>query len=96
MKPNRLGGFFYNCDRAIASLIWGGSPQETISSEVGRIAKGAGQPDGWTPRWKFEIRWAKALAKWLDTTPEIWGVDHTSKAIAHADKLDAVDDGKEQ
>src|SRR5271170_2675450 len=94
-KPNRIGNMLYNADRAIASLIWGTS-QETISSEVGRIAKGAGQTDGWTPRWQFEIRWAKALARWLDTTPEIWGVDHTGKAIAHADLLDAVDNGTEQ
>lgn len=92
---NRIGNFLYNADRAIASLIWGTS-QETISSEVGRIAKGAGKLDGWTPRWKFEIRLAKALSRWLDTTPAIWGVDHTKKAIAHADLLDAVDDGKEQ
>jgi hypothetical protein len=94
-KPNRIGNTLYNLDRTIASLIWGTS-QETISSEVGRIAKGAGQPDGWTPKYKFEIRWAKALARWLDTTPSIWGVDHTSKAIRHADLLDQVDDGKEQ
>lgn len=94
-KSNRLGNFLYNCDRAIASILWGTS-QETISSEVGRIAKGAGQVDGWTPRWEFEITWAKALAHWLDNCPSIWGVDHTSKAIQHADALDAVDDGKEQ
>jgi hypothetical protein len=93
--PNRIGNVLYNLDRTIASALWGTS-QETISSEVGRIAKGAGQPDGWTPRWAFEIVWAKALARWLDTTPAIWGVDHTSKAIRHADALDAVDDGKEQ
>jgi len=95
MKPNRIGNFLYNLDRTIASLIWGTS-QETISSEVGRIALGAGKTDGWTPKWKFEERWAKALARWLDSTPSIWGVDHTSKAIKHADALDAVDDGKEQ
>lgn len=93
--PNRLQNVLYNLDRTIASLIWNTS-QETISSEVGRIAKGVGQVDGWTPRWKFEVRWAKALARWLDTTPSIWGTDHTSKAIKHADQLDAVDDGKEQ
>lgn len=93
--PNRLGNTLYNLDRTIASLIWGTS-QETISSEVGRIAKGAGTVDGWTPRWKFEVVWAKALAKWLDSTPQIWGVDHTAKAIAHANRLDAVDDGQEQ
>ena len=93
--PSRIGNVLYNLDRTIASLIWNTS-QETISSEVGRIAKGAGQPDGWTPRWKFEVVWAKALARWLDSTPKIWGVDHTSKAIAHADRLEAVDDGREQ
>lgn len=93
--PNRIGNVLYNLDRTIASAIWGTS-QETISSEVGRIAKGAGQIDGWTPRWSFEVAWAKALARWLDTTPRIWGVDHTAKAIKHADQLDAVDDGKEQ
>jgi hypothetical protein len=96
VKPNRIGGCLYNLDRAIASLIWGGSPQETISSEVGRIALGAGQADGWTPRWKFEERWAKALARWLDATPKLWGIDHTKRAIEHADKLESVDDGKEQ
>jgi len=95
MKVNRIGNFLYNADRAIASLIWGTS-QETISSEVGRIAIGTGQPDGWTPKWGSETRWAKALAKWLDTTPRIWGVDHTKRAIAHSDALEAVDDGREQ
>lgn len=91
---SRAGNFLYNLDRTIASLIWG-TAQETISSEVGRIAKGAGQVDGWTPRWKFEERWAKALAKWLDSTPKIWGVDHTSRAIQHANALDKADDGRE-
>lgn len=91
----RIGFFLYNLDRTIASLIWGTS-QETISSEVGRIAIGAGKPDGWTPRWQFEARWAKALARWLNTTPSIWGVDHTNKAIFHADALDRVDNGVEQ
>lgn len=94
-KLNRIGNFLYNLDRTIASAIWGTS-QETISSEVGRIAVGKGQPDGWTPKWGSETRMAKALAHWLDTTPRIWGVDHTAKAIKHADQLDAVDDGKEQ
>jgi hypothetical protein len=94
-KANRIGNFLYNLDRTIASVIWGTS-QETISSEVGRIAKGAGQPDGWTPRWKFEVRWAKALAKWLNNTPSLWGIDHTNRAIEHADALDRVDDGTEQ
>ena len=93
MKPNRIGNFLYNADRAIASLLWGTS-QETISSEVGRISAGAGKPDGWSPRWKFEERWAKALATWLNKTPAIWGKDHTARAIQHADALDAVDDGK--
>lgn len=96
MTPNRIGNFLYNLDRVVASLIWGGNPQETISSEVGRIAKGAGQPDGWTPRWEFEVRWAKALARWLDSTPKLWGVDHTAKAIKHADALEQADDGAEQ
>lgn len=94
-KPNRIGNFLYNLDRTIASLIWGTS-QETISSEVGRIALGAGKVDGWTPRFKFEIIWAKALARWLNSTPSLWGVDHTNKAIKHADALAAVDDGQEQ
>jgi hypothetical protein len=87
--------FLYNLDRAIASAIWGTS-QETISSEVGRIAKGAGQVDGWTPRWKLEEWGAKALVKWLDTHPGLWGQHHTARAIEHADRLAAADDGKEQ
>lgn len=95
MKRNRIGAFLYNLDRTIASLLWG-TYQETISSEVGRIAIGAGKPDGWTPKFKFEIAWAKALARWLNNCPVIWGVDHTKKAIAHADALDHVDDGMEQ
>lgn len=94
-KINRIGNFLYNLDRTIASLVWGTS-QETISSEVGRIAIGTGQSDGWTPKWGSETRMAKRLANWLNTTPRIWGVDHTTKAIKHADALDAVDDGKEQ
>ena len=91
---NRLGNFLYNIDRTIASLIWGTS-QETISSEVGRIARGEkeiGEPLRWGTGRKFMIR----LSHWLDSTPKIWGVDHTAKAIEHANKLDAVDDGKEQ
>ena len=97
LKPitKRLGAFLYNFDRTIASLIWG-TDQETISSEVGRIALGAGKPDGWTPRWRFEVIWATALARWLNTTPKIWGYDHTAKAIIHADELDAADNQDEQ
>jgi hypothetical protein len=91
----RLGAVLYNFDRLVASAIWG-TTQETISSEVGRIAIGAGKPDGWTPRWGFEVVWAVALAKWLNSTPAIWGQNHTSKAIFHADLLDHADDGKEQ
>lgn len=92
---NRWGKFWYNQDRAVASLLFD-TAQETISSEVGRIVLGAGKVDGWTPRYKFQIVLARLLAKWLDSTPKIWGVDHTHKAILHADKLDAVDDGREQ
>ena len=57
--PNRIGNFLYNADRAIASLVMGAPAQETISSEVGRIAIGAGKTDGWTPRFK----WQGGLAK---------------------------------
>lgn len=91
----RLGAGLYNLDRLIASLIWGTS-QETISSEVGRIAIGAGKLDGWTPKWSWERKGAIALAKWLNSTPCLWGHDHTSKAIFHANLLDHADDGKEQ
>lgn len=93
-KPNRIGNFLYNCDRAIASLIWGVS-QETISSEVGRIARGERQV-GEPIRWGEGTKLACLLSKWLDTTPAIWGVDHTAKAIQHADALDAADNGAEQ
>lgn len=94
MKPNRIGFALYNFDRMIASLIWGTS-QETISSEVGRIARGERQV-GEPLRLGSETKVAKMLASWLDHTPSIWGVDHTANAIKHADALDAVDDGKEQ
>lgn len=95
VERKRLGLFWYNIDRTLASGAWQTS-QETISSEVGRITLGAGQPDGWTPKWDFELRWAKGLARWLNTNPQWWGVNHTKNAIYHADLLDAVDNGKEQ
>ena len=94
MKPNRIGYALYNLDRAIASLIWGTS-QETISSEVGRISRGEHQV-GEPIRWGEGTELADKLAWWLDHTPKIWGVDHTKRAIEHANLLDAVDDGKEQ
>lgn len=95
IERQRFGFFWYNIDRALASGTWG-TAEETISSEVGRIALGAGEVDGWTPGDPLEKAWAIRLAHWLNTTPAIWGVDHTKKAIQHADKLDAVDDGHEQ
>jgi hypothetical protein len=94
LKPNRIGNFLYNVDRSFASLFWGTS-QETISSEVGRIERGESQV-GDSVHWPATIWLCKRLAKWLDSTPRIWGMDHTEKAIAHADKLDAVDNGDEQ
>jgi hypothetical protein len=94
MKPNRIGNTLYNFDRMVASMIWGTS-QETISSEVGRIARGERQV-GEPIRWGEGTRMAKTLAHWLDSTPKIWGVDHTAKAIEHANALDAVDNGVEQ
>ena len=39
---------------------------------------------------------AKRLAGWLNSTSKTWGVDHTQKAIVHADALDVVDIGVEQ
>lgn len=91
---SRIGNALYNADRTIASLVWGTS-QETISSEVGRISRGE-QQVGDKLHWAPTIWLCKRLAGWLDSTPRIWGVDHTKKAITHADALDAVDDGKEQ
>jgi len=91
----RFGHFLYNSDRAIASLIWG-TTQETISSEVGRYARG--EPPVGTPaihNWLTQSM-AVHLAHWLDNTPSIWGVDHTLNAIEHANALNKVDDGHEQ
>jgi hypothetical protein len=93
--PNRIGAFLYNFDRSIASLLFG-TEQETISSEVGRIAIGAGKADGWTPRYGWQARMAVALAHWLDSTPRIWGYNHCSVAIEHADLLDKADNGQEK
>lgn len=93
--PNQFKAFYYNLDRTLASGTWA-TTQETISSEVGRIAIGAGKPDGWTPHYKWEIVWTKAVARWLNSNPSIWGKDHTLTAIKHADLLDSVDDGQEQ
>ena len=94
MKANRIGYVLYNGDRLIASAIWG-TAQNTISDEVGRIARNEPQVgDPLTRRW--QLRLAKFIARWLDSNPKIWGIQHTAKAISHADRLDAVDDGKEQ
>lgn len=87
--------FLYNLDRAGASLAFGTS-QETISSQVGRIAIGAGKPEGWTPKHKWQVKIATSLAGWLDRTTWLWGKNHTKNAIYHADQLDHADDGKEQ
>ena len=95
IEGNRFGAWLYNQDRAIASLIWK-TTQETISSEVGRILIGAGKPDGWTPRYKWQADMAIALANWLNRDHWLWGYNHTAKAIAHADKLDHADDGVDQ
>ena len=87
---SRLTNFLYNLDRAVASL--GGAPaQETISSEVGRVARGEAEGHFAAETWI-----AKQLARWLDTTPAIWGPNHTERAIEHADALDKVDNGMEQ
>lgn len=93
-KPNRIGNFLYNVDRALASLCWG-TAQETISSEVGRIKRGEPQV-GIPVRNKLALGFFRVLADWLDEDKEIWGVNHTANAIGHADRLDAVDDGQEQ
>lgn len=87
---SRLSNFGYNLDRAIASLF-GAPPQETISSEVGRVAAGAAHGHNWFEQWA-----ALKLAKWLDTDSWLWGPQHTERAIKHADALDAVDDKREQ
>lgn len=93
-KPSRRGAAAYNLDRVGASLVWG-TFQETISSQVGRIKRG--EPQVGIPVTNRAALWFFLhLADWLDEDKEIWGVNHTAKAIEHADALDAVDDGKEQ
>jgi hypothetical protein len=89
-EMSRLLNGLYNLDRVFASL--GGAPrQETISSEVGRVARGEAHGHFW-----FETWVAKRLAHWLDTDTKLWGPDHTGLAIKHADALDAVDKALEQ
>jgi hypothetical protein len=85
-----VGNFLYNLDRATASLF-GAPPQETISSEVGRVERGTA-----VGKDKFEEYAALRIAHWLDTNVRLWGPDHTAKAIMHALALDAVDDGTEK
>ena len=85
-----ISNFLYNLDRAVASL-GGAPPQETISSEVGRVANGTREG-----HFKAETWIAKQIAKRLDTDSWIWGQQHTLKAILHADQLNKLDDGKEQ
>jgi hypothetical protein len=87
---SNVGNFLYNLDRATASLA-GAPPQETISSEVGRVERGTA-----VGRDQFEEYAALRIAHWLDTNTRLWGVDHTAKAIMHALKLDAADDGAEK
>ena len=87
---SRLLNAAYNLDRVIASL-GGAAPQETISSEVGRVARG--QAVG---HFALETAAAKWLARRLDTDRWLWGQEHTRRAIEHADRLNAVDDGREQ
>lgn len=87
---SRGRNFFYNLDRAVASLF-GAPPQETISSEVGRVARGEAHGHG-----RFEEWAALRIAHWLDTDWRLWGRDHTARAIKQADALDAADTGKEQ
>jgi hypothetical protein len=87
---SRVLNWAYNIDRSVASLF-GAPRQETISSEVGRVARGEAQGHWW-----FETWTAKRLAHWLDTDTRLWGPDHTGLAIKHADALDAVDKALEQ
>jgi hypothetical protein len=87
---SRGGNCLYNLDRAVASLF-GAPPQETISSEVGRVARGKAKTHNWFEQWA-----ALTIARWLDTDKHLWGQDHTLKAILHADQLNKVDDGVEQ
>lgn len=87
---SRIVNFLYNVDRAIASLC-GAPPQETISSEVGRVERGEAVGHFW-----LETQAAKGIAWWLDHTPWLWGKNHTGKAIEHADALDKADNGVEQ
>lgn len=87
---SRIFNFLYNADRAVASLF-GALPQETISSETGRVARGEAIGHN-----RFETWAAKWLAKRLDTDKWLWGPQHTLRAIQHADALDKVDDGREQ
>lgn len=87
---SRIGNFLYNLDRAVASL-GGAPPQETISSEVGRVARGEA-----VGHFRLETWAALRIAHWLDTDWRLWGRDHTARAIEQADALDAADSGKEQ
>jgi hypothetical protein len=87
---SRGGNCLYNLDRAVASLF-GAPPQETISSEVGRVARGTAHGHNRVEQWA-----ALLIARWLDTDKHLWGQDHTLKAILHADQLDKADDGAEQ
>lgn len=75
MTPDQLTfGFFYNLDRALASLM--GAPyEETLSSQIGRRANGTLGSRG---RWFF-----RACAWVLNTLDR----GHTDHAIALADAL---------
>lgn len=75
MTPDQLVfGFWYNIDRALASLM--GAPyEETLSSQIGRRANGTLGQRG---RWFF-----KACAWVLNTIDK----GHTDHAIALADSL---------
>ena len=81
----RIIAFLYNIDRAVASLC-GAPPQETISSEVGRVATGQEHTSF------ILTKISDALAWCLNKVQP----GHTAKAIVHADALDKADNGDEK
>lgn len=70
-------GFWYNIDRALASLM--GAPwQETMSSQIGRRANGSLGHHG---RWFFKL---------CSAGLSLIQKDHCQLAIIHADKLKEI------
>lgn len=75
---NKVGRYFLNIALGLDQLgntLWGGSPDETISSRLGRIEKHYGGRD--------KIPWYRCGARFLNWALDKIQKDHCENAIEH-------------